>query len=148
MAFVANVEPAGRGGHAVVVPAELAAAFSGRRPAVLAHVNGVEYRSRLMVYGGVCYLGLRKDLLVAVGAGVGDQVEVDLVEDERPRVVEVPGELAAELARNPDVAAAYDRLSFTHRREYAEWVGQASKTETRRARAAKAVGMIEAGQHR
>ena len=64
MAFSAEVLSAGQGGgHAVVVPKEVAAAFGSKRPPVVAHVNGVEYRSRLMVYGGQSYLGLRKDLL-------------------------------------------------------------------------------------
>src|SRR4029450_3153517 len=76
MAFTAEVLSAGQGGgHAVVVPKEVAAAFSGKRPQVLAHVNGVEYRSRLMVYGGQSYLGLRKDLLrqLQVEAGGGGE---------------------------------------------------------------------------
>ena len=69
------------GGHAVVVPPEVAAAFSAKRPPVVAYVNGTEYRSRLMVYGGTSYLGLRKELLNAIGAGVGDEVEVALALD-------------------------------------------------------------------
>src|SRR5436305_8892876 len=100
MIFVATVEPAGRGGHAVAVPTEVAATFSNRRAAVIAQVSGTQYRSRLMVYGGVSYLGLRKDLLASIGARVGDRLQIDLVEDESPRLVEVPAELAAALAQN------------------------------------------------
>ena len=47
----------------------IAATFSSKRPPVLAHINGVEYRSRLMIYGGQCYLGLRKDLLRQLDVG-------------------------------------------------------------------------------
>ena len=61
--FTAEVLSAQGGGHAVVVPKDVATTFSSKRPPVLAHINGVEYRSRLMIYGGKCYLGLRKDLL-------------------------------------------------------------------------------------
>jgi hypothetical protein len=145
MIFVGTVEAAGRGGHAVAIPTEVAATFSNRRPAVVAQVNGTEYRSRLMVYGAVSYLGLRKDLLASIGAEVGDRLQVDLVEDESPRVVEVPTELTAALAQNPDVAEKYHGLPFTHRREYAEWVGSAKKAATRNARAARAVEMIADG---
>ena len=63
MSFRAQILQAGQGGHAAVVPPEVAAGFSSKRPRVVAQVNGVEYRSRLMVYGGKTYLGLRKDLL-------------------------------------------------------------------------------------
>jgi hypothetical protein len=78
-AFTAEVLAAGQGGgHAVVVPKEIAAAFDSKRPPVLAHVNGVEYRSRLMVYGGqsssACARTLRQ-----LGVGPGDQIEIELV---------------------------------------------------------------------
>ncbi len=58
--FTAEVLAAGGGGHAVVVPKEIAATFSAKRVPVLAHVEGVEYRSRIAVYGGKSYLGLRR----------------------------------------------------------------------------------------
>ena len=44
MAFTAEVLSAQGGGHAVVVPKDVAAAFSGKRAPVLAHVNGVDYQ--------------------------------------------------------------------------------------------------------
>jgi hypothetical protein len=92
MAFTAEVISAGPGGggHAVVVPKEVATTFTSKRPPVLAQVNGVEYRSRLMVYGGKSYLGLRKDLLRELGVDVGDQVEIELAEDHQERVVVEP----------------------------------------------------------
>ncbi len=71
--------------------------FGSKRPTVLAHVNGVEYRSRLAVYGGQSYLGLRKDLLRRLEVGAGDLVEVELVEDHEERVVVEPPELTAAL---------------------------------------------------
>ena len=47
--FSAEVLSSGQGGgHAVVVPKEVAANFSSKRPAVLAHVDGVEYRLSLI----------------------------------------------------------------------------------------------------
>ena len=75
--------------------------FSSKRPPVLAHVNGVEYRSRLMIYGGQCYLGLRKDLLRQLDVGVGDHIEIELAEDHEERVVVEPPELTQALADNP-----------------------------------------------
>lgn len=77
--FTAEIRSAGQGGHVVAVPKDVAATFSSKRPPVVAHVNGVEYRSRLAVYSGQSYLGLRKDLLRRLGVGVGDQVEIELV---------------------------------------------------------------------
>ena len=141
--FSAEVVSAGQGGHAVVVPKEVAAAFSAKRVPVLAHVNGVEYRSRLMVYGGKSYLGLRKDLLRAAAASTGDIVQIDLVEAE-PEVHEQavavePPELSAALAAEPEAQAAYDALPFTHRQEYARWIDEAKKAETRAERVRKTI---------
>src|SRR5215211_5198283 len=98
MAFSAEVLSGGQGGgHAVVVPREVAASFTSKRPVVMALVNGVEYRSRLAVYGGQSYLGLRKDLLKQLAVGAGDVVQVELAEDHQERVVVEPPELTAAL---------------------------------------------------
>ncbi|HEX6612173.1 MAG TPA: YdeI/OmpD-associated family protein, partial [Hyphomicrobiaceae bacterium] len=105
----------------MAVPKEIAQTFSSKRPPVLAHVNGVEYRSRLMVYGGQSYLGLRKDLLRQLDVTVGEVVQVELIEDHQERVVVEPQELTQALADNPAAKAAYERLPFTHRNEYARW---------------------------
>ena len=140
MTFSAEVLSAGQGGgHAVQVPKEVSEDFSSKRPSVLAHVNGVEYRSRLMVYGGKSFLGLRKDLLRQLDVGVGDAVQVELVEDHEERVVVEPPELTQALADNPAATAAYERLPFTHRNEYAKWIDEGKKPETRAARVAKTI---------
>jgi hypothetical protein len=145
--FSAEILAAGGGGHAVVVPKEVAAAFATKRPAVLARVDGVEYRSRLAVYSGKSYLGLRKDLLRQIDRQAGEVVEISLEEDqaEVPPPAEVaeevgePPELLAALDENPAVRAAYEALPPSHRREYARWIGEAKQVETRADRVAKMV---------
>jgi Bacteriocin-protection, YdeI or OmpD-Associated/Domain of unknown function (DUF1905) len=140
MAFSAEVLSTGQGGgHAVVVPKEVAAMFGSKRPAVLAHVNGLEYRSRLAVYGGQSYLGLRKDLLRELEVGVGDMVQIELIEDLQERVVVEPPELTAALAENPAAKTAYEELPYSHRIEYARWIDEGKKPETRADRIAKTI---------
>jgi len=142
VAFSAEVISAGQGGHAVVVPTEIASTLSSKRAPVLAVVNGVEYRSRLMVYGGKSYLGLRKDLLRRLLVAVGQQVEIELSEDHEERVVVAPvepPELLDALAADPGARAAYDALPPSHRTEYLRWIGEAKKPETRSDRVAKTV---------
>jgi hypothetical protein len=142
--FSAEVLSSGQGGgHAVLVPKEVAANFSSKRPPVVAHVDGVEYRSRLAVYGGRSYLGLRKDLLRQIGRQAGDVVEISLEEDDAevpaPAEVPEPPELLAALAEDPAVRAAYEALPPSHRREYAKWIGETKQAETRAERVAKMV---------
>ena len=42
-------------------------------------------------------------------------------------------------------SAAFDKLAFTHRKEYAEWIAEAKREETRERRAAKAIEMLRDG---
>ena len=60
----------------------------------------------------------------------------------------MPAELEAALDGDAAVRAVFDALSFTHRREYAEWVAEAKREETRHRRAAKTVEGLRAGKVR
>jgi hypothetical protein len=140
--FTAEVLSAGGGGHAVVVPKELAAKLSGRRVPVVAHVDGVEYHSRIAVYGGQVYLGLRQELLRRIGRQAGDTVEVRLAEGSTPEPtpeVSEPPELAAALTGNEVARAAYAALPPEHRREFWAWIAAADQPETRADRVARTV---------
>ena len=142
--FTGTLAEARGGGRCVTVPFDAEAAFGSARAPVRGTVNGTPLRTRLMVYGGVTYLGLTREVREAAGIALGDAVAVELELDDAPREVSVPPELAAVL-ESGDLRDAYDALAFTHRREYAEWVGTAKKPETRERRAAKAAEMLRAG---
>ncbi len=62
--------------------------------------------------------------------------------------MDVPEALAAALAAVPEVEAAFNAMAFTHRKEYARWIDEAKKEETRQRRVEKAIEMIRAGQTR
>ena len=144
--FTAPLEASGRGGgHWVAVPFDAREVFGQARPPVRGTVNGTPIRGRLSVYGGRTYLGLRREIREAAGIGPGDAVEVVLELDDAPREVAVPAELEAVLAGDGALRSAFDALAFTHRREYAEWVGEAKRRETRDARAARAAQMLRDG---
>jgi hypothetical protein len=120
--------------------------FGEARPPVLATINGVDYRSRLAVYAGHTYLGLNREIRDAAGIDTGDEIDVVLRRDEAPRHVTVPEELVAALTcAEPEVRARFDDLAFTHRREYAQWVGEAKRADTRERRAQEAVDMLRRG---
>ena len=108
-------------------------------------MNGTPFRGRLMVYGGVTYLGFRKEIRDAAGIAEGDEVDVDIERDDAPREVEVPEALASALARDPDAKSAFEALAFTHRKEYAQWIAGAKKPETRDRRVKQAIEMLRKG---
>jgi Bacteriocin-protection, YdeI or OmpD-Associated/Domain of unknown function (DUF1905) len=146
-AFDGTLEAARGGGAFVAIPREaLAALGGGTRFRVRGSLDGIGFESSTMAMGAgrVC-LGVHKATRKAAGVGVGDTVHVELERDERERVVAVPPELEAALAADPAARAAFDRLSFTHRREYAEWVGGAKRAQTRERRLAQALELLRAG---
>jgi Bacteriocin-protection, YdeI or OmpD-Associated/Domain of unknown function (DUF1905) len=130
----------------IEVPLDVPAVFGRARPAVRVTVNGHPFRSTVAVYGGRYYLPVKRELREAAGVAAGDRVAVELEADEEPRTVEPPADLAAALAAEPAAGAAFERLSFTHRREYVEWVAGARRPETRRRRVQQAVGMLRDGR--
>jgi uncharacterized protein YdeI (YjbR/CyaY-like superfamily) len=61
-------------------------------------------------------------------------VDIELELDAKPRTVRLPKDLAAALDK--DARASFDRMSYTHRKEYVEWIEEAKREETRRRRIA------------
>jgi bacteriocin resistance YdeI/OmpD-like protein/uncharacterized protein DUF1905 len=144
--FSATLAAAGRGdgGRWVEVPFDAREAFGQARPPVRGRVNGAAFRGRLSVYGGKTYLGLRREIREAAAIELGDRVEVVLELDDAPRDVELPSALAQALADDDEARAAFEALAFTHRREYAEWVAEAKRDETRKRRIAGVLEQLRA----
>ena len=128
------------------MPGDPKSEFGGARAPVAGTVNGAPFRGRLMVYGGVTYLGFRKEIREAAG-GIeqGDEVEVVVERDDAPREVDVPEAFASALAGDTEARGVFDGLSFTHRKEYAQWVAEAKKEETRTRRVERAIAMLREG---
>jgi uncharacterized protein YdeI (YjbR/CyaY-like superfamily) len=53
--------------------------------------------------------------------------------------------LAAALDEDEDAREAFDRLSYSHRREYAEWIAEAKRDDTRSRRVAKTLDELRNG---
>jgi Bacteriocin-protection, YdeI or OmpD-Associated/Domain of unknown function (DUF1905) len=129
----------------VELPFDAKERYGRARAPVRGRVNGVEFRTTVAVYSGVSLIGFNKGLRDQAGIEIGDEVTVELERDDEPREVELQPVLEQALAGDPAAAAAYDALSYTHRREYAEWTAQAKKEKTRERRAARAVEIFKAG---
>ncbi len=72
-------------------------------------------------------------------------MDVEIVLDAGDRTIEVPRDLAAALQAEPTVGAAFDRLAFTHRKEYVRRVEEAKRDETRKRRVGETVRMLREG---
>ena len=128
------------------VPLDVPAVFGKARAPVRGTINGHPFRSTIAVYGGRSLLPVKKVLREAAGVAAGDAVVIELEADEQPRTVDPPPDLAAALAADPEARAAFEGLSFTHQREYAEGVAEARREETRRHRVDQAVEMLRDGR--
>jgi len=80
---------------------------------------------------------VRRDRREAAGVKVGDVVDVTIALDTEARMVEPPPELQDELTRNASARARWETLSYTHKREHAEFILQAKEPETRARRVKK-----------
>jgi hypothetical protein len=130
----------------IPVPREVATKLGLKgMPKIQAMIAGRPYRGSLMPMGdGTWCLGVLKSIQDAAGVGSGDAVTVELALDSAPRVVEPPPDLARELARNKKLAAAWEKLSFTNKKEMALSLTEAKKTETRERRLAAALARLRA----
>jgi hypothetical protein len=142
--FEATLVTRGRG-HVVALPFNVGVELGAVRVPVTVTVNGHMFRTTAMRYRGTDYIGLNREVREAAGVTAGNTVTVTLERDEEPRELDVPPELAEALARDAPVRAAFEELSYTHRKEYARWIAEAKREETRERRLANAVEMLRAG---
>lgn len=128
------------------VPFDLEEAFGRARPPVKVTIRGHTWRTTPGVYDGVGHIVVNRDVKVATGVDAGDRVRVAMELDTEPRSIALPTDLQAVLAADPVAAAAFAKLSFTHRREYVEWVEGAKRPETRSRRIGATVERVLEGE--
>ena len=139
------IEANDSGGRWVECPFDAATEFGQARPPVVGTVNGRPYRTRLMRYGGKTVMGFTKEIRAAAGIELGGELLIEIELDPAPREVDVPEELAQALASDAPARAAFESLAFTHRKEYAQWIAEAKRPETKGRRVAKTLRMLVEG---
>jgi hypothetical protein len=144
--FKATIQPGIGGGAGVVFPFDVEKEFATRgKVPVKAIIDDIPYTGSLIKCGlGNHMLGVLKGIREQIGKGPGDTVSVVLERDQSIRTVEVPHELA-NLLKKERLLPVFEKLSYTHRKEYCRWITEAKKEETRQTRIAKAVEMLRTG---
>jgi hypothetical protein len=147
--FTAELTPRGPAAAVVLDDEHVAAVGEGaKRFPVVATVNGYTWRTTVMRMRGEFLLGLNRAVRDAAGVEAGDTVAVALDLDTAPREVEVPEALASALAEDSEARANFEQLAYTHRKEYARWIDDARRSETRQRRVARALEMLRQGKPR
>jgi len=147
MRFRATVLLGGKTATGIPVPDDVVASLDGgKRAPVSVTIGGHTYRTTVAPMGGQFMIPLSAENRTAAGVAAGDEVDVGIELDTTPREVTVPDDLAAAVAGDAAARAAFDGLSYTHRKEWVRWVEEAKKAETRTARIAKTVESLHAGK--
>lgn len=145
--FTAVIQNAGGGGAFVEVPFDVEKAFGSKRPKINATIDGIPYRGTLVRMGSERHLLLiLKSIREQAGKTFGDDVHLTVEADAAPRVVEVPGELKRAFKTEKEAKALFEKLSYTHQKEYVAWINDAKKQETRQARVIKTIEMLKKGK--
>jgi len=144
ISFTTIARPNPRALLLIEVPGPVVAKLGGgKRVPVRVTLNDVKYRSTIAVYGGRYYLPARKEICEAASLVPGGRARVSLQVDMAPRRVQVPADLARPLSA-AKLLSGFDALSFSHRKEFVDWVTSAKRAETRAARIAKIVAQVRA----
>jgi hypothetical protein len=154
--FTAVIQNAGGGGAFVEVPFDVEAAFGSKKPKVKALIEGVPYRGLLVrtpalapgasVGGPNHILIILKGIREQIGKTFADEIKVSVEADVEERVVAVPAELKRIFKSDKEAKAAFEKLSYTHQKEYVKWIDEAKKAETRQSRIVKTIEMLKQGR--
>lgn len=121
---------------------------AGRRPRVVADVDGYVISATVGSMGGRALLAFSKAHREASGFAGGRDVTVSIRMDEDPEQLEIPADLADALAIAPDAKAFFDGLAASYRKNFVTQITSAKQPATRERRIATTIQKLQAGQQR
>ena len=99
---------------------------------VKAWFDGFLYRGSLVKMGHHCHLiGINKEVRKAINKNPGDIISIIIEEDTEVRLVEIPDDLLKLLKEFPLANEKFNKVSYSHKKEWMAWLNDAKKEETR-----------------
>jgi hypothetical protein len=145
----AVLEPRGPAGAVVLTDEQVAAIGGGAKtPAVTVTVNGHTFDGRIARMRGESLLGFNRAVREACGVEIGDEIELVVALATGPPTIELPPALAAALKADPGARDRFAQLAPSHRKEFARWVAEAKRDETRERRVVETLTMLHEGRTR
>ena len=139
--------PEYKNGAYIKIPFDVEQTYGKKRVKIIATFDGVKYQGSLVRMGSPDHiLIIRKDIREQIGKSFGDMVKVSLKEDTSVRKVKVPKDFQELLKAQPAIHTYFKKLSYTHQKEYVEWIEEAKRAETRQRRMHKALQMMREGR--
>jgi hypothetical protein len=128
----------------VEFPFDVEKTFGSKRPKVKALIEAVPYRGTLVRMGGESHLLIiLKGVREQIGKTFGDEVKVIVESDSEPRVAVIPKDLKMELQKDKIARDFFEKLAYSHQKEYVQWIEAAKRKETRESRVRKTIGMLK-----
>jgi hypothetical protein len=133
---------------AITIPFDVHKVFGTRaRVPVRGTINGFPFRSSIFPLGeGKHYMVVNKAVRAGAKVKGGEMISVVMERDDEPRVITPPEDFARALNANREAKAAWEKLSYSHQKEYAGAIAEAKKPETRTRRIEKAVAELAYGK--
>ncbi|MEA2174843.1 MAG: hypothetical protein QOD00_2435 [Blastocatellia bacterium] len=144
--FTARLETVEQGGVYFTLPRQESEKFGTRgRVPVKGTLNGYPFRSSIFPTGdGGHFMGVNKEVRDGAKVNAGERVRLVMETDAAPRTVTLPPDLDQALGKSTHTRASFDKLSYTHRKEYVQWVEAAKRPETRARRIAQVLARLSA----
>ena len=129
------------------IPFNVLAVFGSKgQVRVRGSLNGHAFRGLAMPHGdGTHYVVVNKANRDVIGVSAGGRVKVRLTADLAPRRVEIPLALQRAFRSHKAAKQVFERLPYSHQKEYVDWILAAKKEETRAGRVEKALDMLTSG---
>lgn len=129
------------------IPFSVLEAFGSKgQVRVRGSLNGHAFRGLAMPHGdGSHYVVVNKSIRDVIGVSAGGRMKVRLTADLSPRHVEMPEELQRAFRGHKTARQVFEHLSYSHQKEYVDWILAAKREETRARRVEKALEMMAAG---
>ncbi len=134
----------------IAIPFDVHKVFGSRaRVPVSGTINGFPFRSSIFPMGdGHHYMAVNKETRAGAQAKAGDTITVVMQRDDEPRIITPPPDFARALKANKPALAAWDKLSYTYKKEYVQAIEEAKKPETRTRRIEKAIDQLATSKKR
>ena len=141
--FTAKLEDAGGGGVFIPFPYDAQKEFGKGRVPIECTIDGEPYQGTMVKYGTPYHVIIvLKAIREKIKKGSGDKVKVWLREDVTERTVPVPYDFKKLLKKNK-LETAFNKMSYSHRKEWMLWINDARKEETRLRRMERAVEKLK-----
>jgi hypothetical protein len=123
----------------ITVPFDVEQVFGAKKVPVKVSINGAEYRTTVFRMGGRYMMAVPKVFREAAGVRAGEKIRVEMERDTETRNIEPTEDLAKALKENADAASVWEKLSYTHKKEYVRAIEEAKRPETRERRVGKTI---------